>query len=210
MRVSLPITIGMTAVLISAACGGGPPPEPVMPAVDSAAIRDSIARAQAAAAERARQDSIRRAQEEAERLRRLEEQRRREAEQRETAEVRRMLEEMINFDYDRSNIRSGNDAQRLEQKLAILQANPSLRIQVVGHCDERGTDEYNMALGNRRAIAARRFLTDRGISESRITVRSRGEEEPIAMGSNEAAWAQNRRAEFQITGGGNVLRRPGM
>ena len=209
MRVSLSITLGVSAVLISAACGGGQPPEPVTPMVDSAAIQDSIARARAAA-EQARLDSIRRADAEAERLRRMEEQRQREAEQRETADVRRMIESMINFDYDRSNIRAGDDTRALEQKLAILQANPMLRIQVVGHCDERGTDEYNMALGNRRGISTRSFLTDRGISESRITVRSRGEEEPIAMGSNETAWAQNRRAEFQITAGGTVLKRPGM
>ncbi len=209
MRVSLPITLGMAAVIISAACGGGPPPPPPPPAIDSAAIRDSIQRARDAA-ERRRQDSIRAAEAERERLRRLEEERRLAEERRVTAEVMRMLERRVHYDFDRSNIRAGQDTQVLEQKLAILQANPNLRIQITGHCDERGTDEYNMALGNRRAISARRFLTDRGINESRITVRSRGEEEPLAMGSNEDAWAQNRRSEFSVTAGGNVLRRPGM
>jgi len=115
---------------------------------------------------------------------------------------------MINFDFNRSNIREGVDTEVLTQKIAILQANPNLRLEIVGHCDERGTDEYNMALGNRRAVSARAFLTDRGIAESRITVRSRGEEQPLDSGHTEAAWARNRRDEFRIVGGGDALVRP--
>jgi len=116
---------------------------------------------------------------------------------------------MVHFDFNRSNIREGEDTQVLEMKLAILVANPNLRLEIVGHCDERGTDEYNMALGNRRAVSSRAFLTDRGIAETRITVRSRGEEQPLDAGHTEEAWARNRRAEFRIVGGGDVLVRPG-
>jgi peptidoglycan-associated lipoprotein len=116
---------------------------------------------------------------------------------------------MVHFDFNMSNIREGEDTEVLEQKLAILLANPNLRLEIVGHCDERGTDEYNMALGNRRAVSSRAFLTDRGIAESSISVRSRGEEQPLDAGHTEEAWARNRRAEFRITGGGDVLVRPG-
>jgi len=209
MRLTVPLTVAASMIIgIAAACGGGPPPPPPGPDPDSLAreqaIRDSIAR------EQARADSIARARAEQERLER---QRRADslaAVRRETEAVAAMLARRVHFDFDRSNIRTGEDTQVLEEKLAILQANPQLRIEITGHCDERGTDEYNMALGNRRAISSRRFLTDRGIDESRITVRSRGEEEPVDPGHNEQAWAQNRRAEFRITAGGTTLRRPSM
>jgi peptidoglycan-associated lipoprotein len=124
-----------------------------------------------------------------------------------TEEVRAMLMTRINFDFDKSDIRPG-DAQILDQKLAILQANPDLRIEIVGHCDERGSDEYNLALGNRRALAAKQYLVSRGIAADRITTRSMGEEQPLVMGSTEEAWAQNRRDEFAVVSGGDMLRRP--
>jgi peptidoglycan-associated lipoprotein len=126
----------------------------------------------------------------------------------ETEAVRQMVAQMINFDFDKSAIRSGRDTRVLEEKAAVLQANPALTIEVVGHCDERGTNAYNMRLGQRRADAAKRFLQQRGIAASRITVRSMGEGQPLDPGHNEAAWARNRRDEFRITGGGDVLRRP--
>jgi peptidoglycan-associated lipoprotein len=91
-----------------------------------------------------------------------------------------------------------------------MQRNPNLRIRITGHADERGSDEYNLALGNRRALGAKRYLTDRGIAESRIQTSTMGEERPLAMGNNEDAWAQNRRGEFTIISGGNELRMPGM
>jgi peptidoglycan-associated lipoprotein len=121
-----------------------------------------------------------------------------------------MLGRRVHFDFDKSNIRPGEDTQVLEQKLAILQTNSGLRIEITGHCDERGTDEYNMALGMRRAVSAKQFLVDRGIDEARITVRSRGEEQPLATGHNEEAWSQNRRDEARVTSGGGSLKRPGM
>ena len=210
MRHTLPISTGIAVVLLAAACGGGPPPPPPGPDLDS------LAAAEAAAAQE-RTDSIVRAQatrDSVDRARRrieADETAAREdsiaAVRRETTRVREALAERVHYDYDRSNIRAG-DAAILDQKLAILQRNPSLRIQITGHCDERGSDEYNLALGNRRALGAKRYLTDRGIAEDRITTSSRGEENPMAMGANEEAWAQNRRGEFTISSGGNQLRMP--
>jgi peptidoglycan-associated lipoprotein len=199
------VGLGVAAVIVAAACGGQPEPVVPQPDPDSIAraqfVRDSIARAQAIA------DSIARAQAEMERLRmEREEAARREAAI--TAEVRNMLQAVINFDFDKSTIRAGRDTDVLQQKLAILQANTMLRIEITGHCDERGSDEYNMALGMRRATAAKTWLTGRGIAEDRVTVSSMGEEQPMAMGSTEDAWAQNRRDAFAITAGGDRLVRP--
>ncbi|UCF42184.1 MAG: OmpA family protein [Gemmatimonadota bacterium] len=125
-----------------------------------------------------------------------------------TAEVAAMLANVINFDFDKSNIRPGTDTEMLQQKLAVLQANPEVMVQITGHCDERGSDEYNMALGMRRALSAKKWLTDRGIAENRISVRSMGEEMPVDSRSNEEAWAKNRRDEFSITAGGAKLVKP--
>jgi peptidoglycan-associated lipoprotein len=204
MKLKVSVFVGMAAMIVAAACGGGQP-EVVTPAVDSTAIRDSIAREEAR--RRAYEDSVRRAREEEDRLRReREEAARREAAV--TAEVRAMLATVINFDFDKSAIRDGRDMDVMQAKLAILQANSGLSIEITGHCDERGSDEYNMALGMRRANAAKQWLVDRGIAENRVVVKSMGEEQPSAMASNEDAWAQNRRDEFSITAGGDMLVKP--
>jgi peptidoglycan-associated lipoprotein len=126
----------------------------------------------------------------------------------ETAEITRAVGRVVHFDFDRSTIRPGEDAQILEEKVAILQANPDLTIEVTGHCDERGSNTYNMALGDRRAQSVKRFLTNRGIGQARITTRSMGEQSPVDPGHNQAAWARNRRTEFTITTGGDELRQP--
>ncbi len=207
MRLSIPLTLSLGVLVVAAAvaCGGKPAPPPA-PAVDSTAIRDSIARAEAAA--RAREDSIRRAQAEAERL--ATERRRADslaALARETARVAGMLGEMIHFDFDKSNIRPG-DAAMLDTKIAILQANPMLRITITGNCDERGSDEYNLALGNRRALAAKEYMVNRGIAADRIMTASLGEEQPLDPGHTEDAWAKNRRDEVAITAGGDQLTAP--
>src|SRR3989441_57493 len=123
-----------------------------------------------------------------------------------TEAVRTMLATMIHFDYDKSNIRA-EDAAVLDQKVAILQANPNLRIRISGHCDERGSDEYNLALGNRRATSAKQYVVSHGIDAGRIETVSYGEERPIAQGHDETAWAQNRRDEFEILSGGDARRR---
>ncbi len=125
----------------------------------------------------------------------------------EHAEVTRLLQQVIYFELDKDEIRA-EDRPVLEQKAAILQANPSLRIRIAGHADERGSDEYNLVLGTRRATSAKRFLETRGIDGSRIDIISYGEERPANPASNEGAWAQNRRDEFEITSGGARLVRP--
>jgi peptidoglycan-associated lipoprotein len=105
-------------------------------------------------------------------------------------------------------VRQGNDQSLLDRKAAILGANSAVRVRISGHADERGSDEYNLALGNRRAGAAKRYLTGKGVADSRIEVVSYGEERPLNPGADEAAYAQNRRDEFQVTAGGDNLVAP--
>ena len=110
------------------------------------------------------------------------------------------MAERVQFDYNKSDLTSA-DLQLLQQKLTILQAHPQLVIQVAGNCDESGSDEYNMALGERRAAAAKRWLTAHGIADSRISIISYGEERPLDSGHDEAAWSKNRRDDFVVTRG---------
>ena len=203
--VSLLFVIGLGAAVVAAGCGKKTP-ETVAPVANA----DS-----AAAAERARQDSIdaaraaadRQAQEERDRLAAQRAADSAAAAARAGDEVRNMVSAMIHFDLDKSNIRP-DDAGTLDQKVSILQANPDLRIRIGGHCDERGSDEYNLALGNRRAQAAKQYLVSHGIDASRIETQSWGEERPLVDGHDEGAWSQNRRDEFEIIGGGDNLRKP--
>ncbi|MEO7520500.1 MAG: OmpA family protein [Gemmatimonas sp.] len=123
------------------------------------------------------------------------------------AAARETLLRKIYFEYNADELRDDSKAN-LDEKIRILNANPGLRIRVAGHCDERGNDEYNIVLGRRRAEAAKRYLTDRGIDASRIETTSFGRERPAVQGSGEEAWSQNRRDEFEITAGGDQLRAP--
>lgn len=203
MRLSLGFLMLVATAATVAACGGNPPPEQPTVVVDTAAEN---ARA------RARQDSIdaaNRARAEADRLAR-EEADRRAAADRAAAERTALstdLAAVIHFDYDQADIMSG-DMANLDRKAAIMSANPGLQIQIAGHADERGSDEYNIALGNRRAAAAKRYLTGKGVADGRITIVSYGEERPAATGSDEGSWAQNRRDEFTIVSGGENLVAP--
>jgi len=105
----------------------------------------------------------------------------------------------IYFDFDKYDLRT--DARTtLDRKASFLNQNSSVRVQVEGHCDERGTNEYNLALGERRANAAKQYLTTAGISAGRLSTISYGEERPLDPGHTEAAWARNRRAHFVVTG----------
>ena len=104
----------------------------------------------------------------------------------------------VYFDFDKSDIRS-DQRSNLSSNAQLLSSNSSVRIRIEGHCDERGTDEYNMALGQRRADAIKQYLIDYGVSSSRITTISYGEERPVSSGHNESSWSQNRRGEFRIT-----------
>ena len=177
-----------------------PAPEPVpqaAPTVDSAAIRDSIARAQAArdaalARQRAYDDSVRAANAAA-------------SAAGEQSGLRNTVTAVIHFDFDKSDLRDDARAT-LDAKIPVLQANPELTIRVAGNTDERGSVEYNIALGQRRAAAAKRYLTERGVAATRVETVSEGR--PVSDGHDENAWAQNRRDEFEITAGGSRLNRP--
>lgn len=121
------------------------------------------------------------------------------------AAARSTLLATIYFEYDADELRDDSKAL-LDEKIAILNANPSLTVRIAGHCDERGSDEYNIALGRRRAVAAKRYLTDRGIAEDRVETQSFGRERPAVQGSTEDAWSKNRRDEFEIVAGGAALK----
>ena len=96
------------------------------------------------------------------------------------------------FDFDKSNIRPDQRAT-LEKQAAWLKTYPQVKLMIEGHCDERGTREYNLALGERRANSVKDFLVALGINPDRLQTISYGKERPAAQGHNEAAWAQNRR-----------------
>jgi peptidoglycan-associated lipoprotein len=102
----------------------------------------------------------------------------------------------IFFEYDQFTL-SDQARSILTGNAAYLRANPSQRIVIEGHTDERGSDEYNLALGERRARAALNYLVSLGIGAERLSILSYGEERPMVSGSDESAWSQNRRAEFK-------------
>ena len=158
------------------------------------ALQDSIDRAN-----RMRQDSI----DAANRRMQME----RDAAARALADARSMLNAPVYFDYDKSEIRA--DAKSaLDAKLPLLRANSSMRIRIEGNTDARGSNEYNIALGLRRANAARRYLVSQGIDAARFDVVSYGEERPVDQGTNDDAYAKNRRDDFVITVGGDNISVP--
>ena len=106
--------------------------------------------------------------------------------------------EAVRFDYDQYRIRSQDEAI-LGRIASYLREHPETRVLIEGNCDERGTNEYNMALGEQRALAARRYLVGLGVDSGRLSTISYGEERPIDIRSTEDAWAKNRRAEFAVS-----------
>ncbi|MBI9088431.1 MAG: peptidoglycan-associated lipoprotein Pal [Desulfobacterium sp.] len=113
------------------------------------------------------------------------------------AAERRFQSQDIHFDYDSSEL-SPMSKTLLKEKALWLEENTNVLVSIEGHCDDRGTTEYNLALGERRAISAKQFLVNLGISESRLVTISYGEERPLALEATEAAWAKNRRAHFVV------------
>ncbi len=109
----------------------------------------------------------------------------------------RFLSENIHFDFDNATL-TYEAQDLLKQKAMWLRDNPDANVVIEGHCDERGTNAYNLALGERRAESAKAFLVNLGISDARLTTISYGEEKPLDMGNNEEAWAKNRRAAFVL------------
>jgi peptidoglycan-associated lipoprotein len=103
----------------------------------------------------------------------------------------------IQFDFDKYDIRP-EAARILDANAAWLKANAAQLVLIEGHCDERGTNEYNLALGERRAKAAMTYLVSRGVAADRITIISYGEERPLCSEKSEACWARNRRAHFLV------------
>ena len=193
MRIKHLLIPAIVATFVLSACGGSsepppPPPGPTGPTqAEIDARNDSIAAARAAEQARlqAERDAARREQD---RLNRAQEQ------------ARSTLEAVVLFDYDEATITAASE-RLLRAKLPILRNSPTVRLRLEGHADERGSTEYNLALGNRRAESVREFLAGFGISANRFTTTSFGEERPAVNRSDEAAWAQNRRVAFVITGG---------
>lgn len=176
--------------------------------------------ADTSAADKARAEELERQRKEAERQQELERQRKLEEErlkaqkereaqmeqERREAEIAKQLEaakrkvfltELVLFDFDSSAL-TPTAQERLRRKAAWLKENEKASVIIEGHCDERGTNEYNLALGWRRAEAAKAFLVDLGVSATRMSTISYGEERPFAKGSYEGAWSQNRRAHFVL------------
>jgi len=106
------------------------------------------------------------------------------------------------FDFDKFNLRP-DQRTTLDKQVAWLKSNPSVTVVVEGHCDERGTREYNLALGERRANAVKDYMTASGVNPERIQVISYGKERPVALGSTEEAWSQNRRGVTKVSGAGS-------
>ena len=201
VRTIAPLALVLLAV---AACRSQPEPEPMpMPTINQDSI-DAASRARAEAEARTREEAAARERAAAEARARTEA----EARARAAMEAARTaFATAIYFDYDRNDLKPEARAA-LDAKLPLLRANANVRIRVAGHTDDRGSDEYNIALGQRRAAAAKRYLVDQGIAADRIEVVSFGEDRPAAMGSGEEYWAQNRRDQFEIIVGGESLRLP--
>ena len=192
------LTMAVLSVVAADACHKAPPPAPT-PAPTPAPGPN------ADSAQRARDEAARRAAEDAARRRAADSAAAAARNAAAAGSARAALTAAVHFDYDQSDLRP-EDRAILDAKIPILQANADVKIRVAGHTDERGSDEYNLALGQRRAAAVKRYLVDHGIADARIETISYGEERPVAQGSDETAYAQNRRAEFEITAGGQNLR----
>lgn len=115
----------------------------------------------------------------------------------EEARMRAFVDEHIHFDFDKYDLKP-KAMMILDEKAAYLREHPEVRVLVEGHCDDRGTNEYNLALGDRRANSAKNYLVRSGVAESRITTISYGEEQPLCMEHAESCWWRNRRAQFQV------------
>jgi peptidoglycan-associated lipoprotein len=135
------------------------------------------------------------------------EERLREERERRMAVARDALQQPVFFDYDRADL-TAETRLVLDAKLPLLSASVEVRLRISGHADERGSDEYNLALGQRRAASAKRYLVDHGIDAGRVDIVSFGEERPMCTDATESCWSRNRRAEFEITAGADRIVTP--
>jgi peptidoglycan-associated lipoprotein len=175
----------MLALLVGAGCGSKP--EPAVEPEPPAEIEEEAQAEEEASSDLARFDDLFNRPEEGD----VEE----EPAPPPPTKIERVKLEDIHFEFDRYTLTP--DARRILSKHArVLKEDPEIRILIEGHCDERGTQEYNLALGQRRAQAAKDYLLNSGVPPGRITVISYGEERPLDSASTEAAWAKNRRAHF--------------
>ena len=149
------------------------------------------------AAQQAAEDEAARKAAEMAKMSEAERQRREAAMMAEDARMRAFVEEHIHFDFDKYDLKP-KAMMILDEKAAYLREHPEVRVLIEGHCDERGTNEYNLALGDRRANSAKNYLIRSGVTESRITTISYGEEQPLCMQHAESCWWKNRRAQFQV------------
>ena len=187
------------AVILSAgttqACRRKPTPQPV-PAMDMGASQRVADSAAVAARARRTADSLAALNAAA-----------RDDAPRTSAEMRALLSQVVYFEYDRDELRDDTRAT-LDAKASILAANTGVSLVITGHTDERGTAEYNLALGQRRAAQVKRYLASRGVSEDRITTQSLGDSQPASTGTNESDYQRNRRAEFEPRNASGTLVRP--
>jgi peptidoglycan-associated lipoprotein len=203
MKLPALLTLACVGVVTLSACGSKKPEpapapkqaatEPTNTAADRARL-DSIERAEAAkrdsiARAAALQDSINRAKAAAAAA---------------EEEARSTMAAAVHFALDQSDL-SAEDRALLDRKASILTRVKGLRIRVEGNADDRGSDEYNLALSMRRAAETRRYLLERGVSEGQIETISNGEEKPVCQEPDEGCWSRNRRAEFTILAGGERL-----
>jgi peptidoglycan-associated lipoprotein len=201
-RRTLFLSLVATTVTLGA-CRGKPAPAPEPVAVPVQPAGPSAAEIASAEAAKRRADSIAAASRaaaaansaaaaEAERM---------------AASMKEMLAKPVYFDYDRDLVRDDARAD-LDAKAAILGANPTVTVLIVGHTDEQGTAEYNLALGQRRAAQVKRYLAAKGLNDGRFSTQSMGDTQPAARGTDEASYQLNRRAEFQSSNLPGVLSRP--
>ena len=192
--ISCAVSAGLVGI---AGCHRASPPPTPTPAFTNtgAGTDDAAARAAAMArADAARRDSIARADS----LRRIADA------ARNADDARRTLLQPVHFEFDRDQILA-SEASLLDRKVTILRDNPSLQIRIEGNADERGSDEYNLALGMRRAAAVERYIEEHGIPAARMSTASNGEEHPVCSGHDESCWSLNRRDDVAITAAGNHL-----
>jgi peptidoglycan-associated lipoprotein len=193
----------LAAALAVAACHKAPAPAPTPAPAPASAPDNSAADARARASAAMRADSIARAdaarrdaaaRAEAARL----------AREAAAAAMRATLSKEIYFELDKDVLRSDAE-QALDAKVAVLKSQPALHIRIDGNADDRGSDEYNLALGQRRSATARRYLEARGIDGSRLEVVSFGRERPVCKDEAESCWQLNRRDGFAVTAGAGSL-----
>ena len=120
----------------------------------------------------------------------------------EKAAVQEMVQNFskVHFEFDSSELAS-DSLDALKANAGIMQKFTGIRVEIQGHADERGTTEYNLALGQKRATAVRDYLVNMGVADSRLKIVSYGEERPAVSGHSETAWSENRRAEFRVIAG---------